>query len=134
MAEAPHAAAAASAASAAPPHTPAEWWRALADDEVDPFSLEPLCELPYPPFVLAAAAAGADADAQHQHRFDGALLAEYLVVSRSFAHPLCAPAAQPAPPRRESLPPPRRRTAWLRLRILRTPRRRRPETAGRASR
>ena len=78
------------------------WWIDL-DDEC-PITLEPLSELPYPPFalteVLAAAAGGKD-DGRHKegrrrddegrcrhHYFDGLALAAFVVCRGAFVNPL----------------------------------------------
>eukprot|EP00941_MAST-03F_sp_MAST-3F-sp1_P001954 g1954.t1 len=52
-------------------------WKNLDRSECCPISLEPLCELDYPPFQL-------DSD----HLFDAKMLAEYLVVTGNFCNPL----------------------------------------------
>eukprot|EP00965_Chrysotila_dentata_P205107 6182754-Pleurochrysis_carterae.AAC.2 len=58
--------------------------RAMADDRVDPISLEPLAELGYPPFELRAAR---EQETQND-LFDGKLLASYLVSTGQFFHPI----------------------------------------------
>ena len=57
----------------------APWWRTLEGD--DPITLEPLCELAYPPFELAV-------DDSKRSYFDGRALAEYLTAARLFQNPL----------------------------------------------
>ena len=53
------------------------WWREL-DDE-DPITLEPLRELPYPPFQLDSEGV--------THFFDGAVLAQYMMSQGRFENP-----------------------------------------------
>ena len=60
-------------------NTKPNWWRRLTD--CDPISLEPLRRLRVPPFNLAT-------DEEHACWFDGKLLANYLVSSGSFLHPI----------------------------------------------
>jgi len=55
-----------------------------ADVPVDPISLEPLADLPYPPFVLRANRARVSAN----DNFDGNVLASYLVSTGRFDHPI----------------------------------------------
>ena len=55
------------------------WWRRLT--ECDPISLEPLNRLRFPPFELGT-------DATHATYFDGRMLANYLVSTGSFLHPI----------------------------------------------
>jgi len=71
------------------------WWTDL-DDEC-PITLEPLSELPYPPFalteVLAAAAGGKDHGRHNKgrcrhHYFDGLALAAFVVCRGAFVNPL----------------------------------------------
>ena len=57
------------------------WWRKLTD--CDPISLEPLRRLRMPPFNLAT-----DEEQQRACWFDGKLLANYLISSGSFLHPI----------------------------------------------
>jgi hypothetical protein len=54
---------------------PALWWESL--DEECPITLEPLKELPYPPFCLDT-----------QQYFDGVALANYVVSRGMFENPL----------------------------------------------
>ena len=61
--------------------TKPHWWRRLTD--CDPISLEPLRRLRVPPFNLAT-----DEEQQRACWFDGKLLANYLVSSGSFLHPI----------------------------------------------
>jgi len=56
-----------------------QWWRALAVD--DPISLDPIKELPYEPFELTA-------DGAVSYHFDGKLLANYLISTGQFSHPV----------------------------------------------
>lgn len=56
-----------------------KWWRSL--DEVDPITLEPVSELSYAPFKL-------NADEQISYYFDGRVLANYLISSSNFLHPV----------------------------------------------
>ena len=55
------------------------WWRRLT--EVDPISLEKLSDLRFPPFELGT-------DEAHETYFDGRMLANYLVSTGSFLHPI----------------------------------------------
>ena len=55
------------------------WWRRLT--ECDPISLEPLKSLRFPPFELGT-------DESHATYFDGRILANYLVSTGSFLHPI----------------------------------------------
>jgi len=55
------------------------WWRHLEVD--DPISLEPLRNLRYEPFELSA-------DGTVVYHFDGKLLANYLISSAQFLHPV----------------------------------------------
>jgi hypothetical protein len=50
---------------------------------VDPISLEPLADLPYPPFILRAD----PARSTQNDAFDGNMLASYLVSTGRFEHP-----------------------------------------------
>mmetsp|Transcript_54 Transcript_54/g.80 ORF Transcript_54/g.80 Transcript_54/m.80 type:complete len:634 (+) Transcript_54:111-2012(+) len=53
------------------------WWqKEFNEDQCDPISLEPLCELTYPPFELGG------------HYFDGVVLATYVVSTSSFVNPM----------------------------------------------
>jgi len=61
--------------------TKPNWWRKLTD--CDPISLEPLRRLRMPPFNLAT-----DEEQQRACWFDGKLLANYLISSGSFLHPI----------------------------------------------
>jgi hypothetical protein len=67
----------------------ASWWREM--DAEDPISLEPLGELPYPPFELGAShERGPVAARMHEPNcwFDGRMLANYLVSTGCFMHPI----------------------------------------------
>ena len=64
------------------PHHVLEWWRTLEEDDL--ISLEPLAELPYAPFELAA---DCSASINANRFFDGQVLAHYLVSSLNFVHP-----------------------------------------------
>mmetsp|Transcript_27421 Transcript_27421/g.37592 ORF Transcript_27421/g.37592 Transcript_27421/m.37592 type:complete len:658 (-) Transcript_27421:381-2354(-) len=75
----------------------AQWWRSLELD--DPISLEPLCDLPYPPFDLVAPppspnTVSADNSDTSEPKtlpiqyFDGQVLAYYLVSTFNFTNPL----------------------------------------------
>jgi hypothetical protein len=55
------------------------WWRGLPDD--CPIPLESIASLPYPPFNLGT-------DESHATYFDGFVLANYLVSTGSFIHPI----------------------------------------------
>ena len=55
------------------------WWRRLT--ECDPISLDPLKNLRFPPFELGT-------DESHASYFDGRVLANYLVSTGSFLHPI----------------------------------------------
>lgn len=57
-----------------PARPPTGWWRRLPEDDCDPITLDPLRELANPPFELTA-------ESGVTYRFDGKVLAEYLVVS-----------------------------------------------------
>ena len=59
------------------------WWRRLT--EVDPISLEPIKALRFPPFELGTASADVGIHATY---FDGRVLANYLVSTGSFMHPI----------------------------------------------
>lgn len=52
-----------------------DWWRSLPASECDPISLEPLKKLRRAPFVLE--------EDGHAYRFDGRVLAAYLVSPQS---------------------------------------------------
>jgi len=52
----------------------AQWWHSLTD--VDPISLEPLSDLPHPPFSLA------------NQRFDGIVLTHYILTTGCLLNPL----------------------------------------------
>ena len=60
--------------------TKPNWWRKLTD--CDPISLEPLRRLRVPPFNLVTD------EQQRACWFDGKLLANYLISSGSFLHPI----------------------------------------------
>ncbi|KAJ1450948.1 hypothetical protein M885DRAFT_589750 [Pelagophyceae sp. CCMP2097] len=63
------------------PEPEEEWWRDEDFSDVcDPISLEPLCELDYPPFLLTTGTV--------EHWFDGAVLAVYVVSSANFLNPM----------------------------------------------
>ena len=55
------------------------WWRRLTD--TDPISLEKLSRLRVEPFELLA-------DGKHTYWFDGKILANYLVSTGNFLHPI----------------------------------------------
>lgn len=57
----------------------AKWWHALEED--DPITLEPVRELSYEPFKL-------NADESVVYYFDGRVLANYLISSSNFVHPV----------------------------------------------
>jgi hypothetical protein len=59
-----------------------QWWKRLTDD--DPISLEPLAQLPYPPFKLNTEEDGTGMDTL----FDGRSLTDYIVQTGTFAHPI----------------------------------------------
>ena len=59
------------------------WWSKLADE--CPITLEPLAELPYPPFILADRRRRGVGHCDH---FDGMALATYVVSQGTFANPL----------------------------------------------
>lgn len=61
--------------------TGGRWWESVADE--DPISLEPIADLNYPPFSLTN-----DADSQATTHFDGRVLAQYLVSTGTFEHPI----------------------------------------------
>jgi len=64
------------------------WWRTLPQSNVDPISLESLCELEYPPFQLCSSdPTQASADVS-LHYFDGHVLAYFLVSQMNFIDPL----------------------------------------------
>jgi hypothetical protein len=62
------------------------------EEALDPISLEPLSALPYPPFPLAVDAASAAQPAggggDHVQMFDGQVLANYLLSTSNFTHPV----------------------------------------------
>ena len=59
------------------------WWEQLKED--DPISLEPLAELNYPPFPLM----NEDGESSKvATQFDGRVLAQYLVSTGTFEHPI----------------------------------------------
>ena len=68
------------ASNAAPRRDTPQWWKQLVD--CDPISLEPLSELPCPPFALGGGEAGAE------HLFDPACLADYLTSTATFENPM----------------------------------------------
>lgn len=59
-----------------------QWWHSLLS--ADPISLDPLCDLPYPPFVLSADLT----QRSDNDYFDGHILALYLVSTGQFTHPV----------------------------------------------
>ena len=61
-------------------HGGRKWWHALPVSEQDPISLEPLRRLRVEPFVIK--------EDGHDYRFDGRVLAAYLVSSQQFVNPL----------------------------------------------
>jgi len=61
------------------------WWAVQLADTLDPITLDPLGELPYPPFELRA---NVDAQASSSDYFDGRALAMYLVARHHFVHPI----------------------------------------------
>jgi hypothetical protein len=61
------------------------WWAVQLADTLDPITLDPLGELPYPPFELRA---NVDAQARSSDYFDGRALAMYLVARHHFVHPI----------------------------------------------
>jgi len=63
------------------------WWRSLPAEEVCPISLEPICEFPQPPFTLYNYAQHTCERGQST-RFDGRILAHYLVSTGKFEHPV----------------------------------------------
>ena len=65
-----------------------EWWKSLPASETDPISLEPLKKLRKAPFVLK--------EDGHDYRFDGRVLAAYLVSSSVFENPLTRRPLTPA--------------------------------------
>ena len=65
-----------------------EWWKSLPASETDPISLEPLKKLRKAPFVLK--------ENGHDYRFDGRVLAAYLVSSNVFENPLTRRPLTPA--------------------------------------
>ena len=69
--------------------TSQQWWRELADE--DPISLEPLAELGYPPFELHVSTATKEGNTRKSEAncwFDGRMLANYLVSTGCFLHPI----------------------------------------------
>lgn len=67
------------------------WWSELADE--CPITLEPLSELPYPPFALSdgkddGGGESAGAGRRRPHFFDGLALAAYVVSRGAFVNPL----------------------------------------------
>eukprot|EP01047_Picozoa_sp_COSAG01_P002294 COSAG01_NODE_60_length_29981_cov_23.262533_19_plen_643_part_00 len=71
------------------------WWERIGDS--DPISLEPLAELPYPPFELRNEAfkvgrggggGGGGSNEVLSTWFDGRILAHYLVSTGKFLHPI----------------------------------------------
>ena len=70
-------------ANASDSESSAGWWRTL--DGIDPISLEPLRQLPVPPFTLRSAMAG---DTSHSHFFDAEVLANYFTRTADFSNPI----------------------------------------------
>ena len=90
------------------PQRPPGWWRTI--DASDPITLDPLCELEYPPFELMRAlgetydvnetststsnkkqinkTTNQSEDINVAHLFDPSVLAEYVVKSKQFENPL----------------------------------------------
>lgn len=64
----------------------ADWWTSLTDE--CPITLEPLSELPYPPFVLSSKEKKCAAAPGAQYYFDGLALATYIISQGNFANPL----------------------------------------------
>ena len=64
------------------------WWHSLPSTACDPISLEPLNELPYPPFQLCSVDPTTATAAATLHYFDGHVLAYYLVSQLQFIDPL----------------------------------------------
>jgi len=62
------------------------WWTSLMSD--DPISLEPLRCLKYEPFALSSRSGPWQAHHSVTHHFDGRVLADYLVRSKVFCHPI----------------------------------------------
>mgnify|MGYP007080190818 CR=1 FL=1 len=70
---------------------PSLWWQSLGDDCECAITLEPINELPYPPFVLYRHNAGEPKSAGHaedDYYFDGKALASYIVSRGMFQNPL----------------------------------------------
>jgi hypothetical protein len=67
-----------------------KWWLSLSDE--CPITLEPLSDLPYPPFILystnANDAGTASTASSTQYYFDGLALATYVISQGNFANPL----------------------------------------------
>lgn len=61
-------------------HKPRRWWQRLPATETDPITLEPLRKLKIEPFTLE--------EESHAYRFDGQMLAAFLVSSEQFVNPL----------------------------------------------
>ena len=70
-----------------------KWWSVLSDE--CPITLEPLSELPYPPFILYSDNSGRNKKSSatapktgSQYFFDGLALATYVISQGNFANPL----------------------------------------------
>ena len=63
-----------------------KWWGNSM--EVDPISLEPIAELPYPPFRIKVAKSAGSSGGNSYHLFDGKFLAHYVVSTGTFIDPL----------------------------------------------
>lgn len=70
-----------------------KWWSVLSDE--CPITLEPLSELPYPPFILYSNNSGRNKKSSattpktgSQYFFDGLALATYVISQGNFANPL----------------------------------------------
>jgi len=63
------------------------WWSSLTD--VDPITVEPLSELPYPPFTIEvnAGKSSTGETVKVTHYFDGKELANYIVRTGNFSNP-----------------------------------------------
>ena len=76
----------------------AKWWHDLEDD--DPITLEPLRTLSYEPFELrpdkATYKSALAPGNTRKYYFDGKVLAEYLISSSNFVHPVSIPPPQPS--------------------------------------
>uniref|UniRef100_A0A7S2SEB1 Glycosyltransferase family 28 N-terminal domain-containing protein n=1 Tax=Mucochytrium quahogii TaxID=96639 RepID=A0A7S2SEB1_9STRA len=62
------------------------WWADL--DDCDPISLEPLCELGYPPFELYSNSGSGVGGEGYVYYFDGQILAHYVVSTGSLINPM----------------------------------------------